>query len=184
VGGLCGLPGCSTDSAIEVRSVETPAVDRPILPTCAYWASDNNTADIFLTDLDPAELDRGTDLSKVSGRITQIHVFIAPLAGSTPIASSACSTTVRHIVLAEGAIGVYSGGGFFLPKERLGATELAGSISGVTLRLSGRTPTFADRLGPCELRGKIVAPRDEALAKRIGARVDDVLLVVRPVEKR
>lgn len=157
-------------------------MDAPKLPTSAYWASDPNTADVFMTDLDGQALDRGTDLSKVSGRITQFHVFISPLAGSTPIASSACSVTVRHIVLAQGAIGAYSGGGFFLPQEHLGASELSGSISGATLRLSGKTPGFADRLGPCTLDAHVNAVRDEALAKRIGARVDEILSVLTPVE--
>jgi hypothetical protein len=102
-------------------------------------------------------------------------VFIAPLAGSTPIASSACSATVRHIVLANGSIGVYSGGGFFLPKHRLGLEELEGSIQDATLRLSNKTPSFADPLGPCSLSGHVDARHDDALAKRIGARVEEIL---------
>lgn len=172
------LAGCSTDSAIRVQSEATPAADHPILPTAVYWASDPNTADVYLTDLDAAALDRGTDLSKVTGRITQVHVFISPLAGSTPIASSACSATVRHIVLAEGAIGVYSGGGFFLPRHRLGLPELEGSIRDATLRLTAKTPSFADPLGPCSLSGHVDAQRDEGLARRIGARVDEIVATV------
>jgi hypothetical protein len=154
-------------------------MDAPILPVSAYWASDPNTADIYLTDLQPSELDRGTDLSNIAGRIVHIHMFITPSAGSTPIGAQSCSMTVRHIVLANGAIGVYAGGGFFLPKENPGAPSLNGTVSGATLRLTGQTPTFADRLGPAVMEGRIDAPRDPALAKRIGARVDDVLAVVK-----
>jgi hypothetical protein len=180
---LAVTSGCSTDSTLRVKSVAGPVQDVPNLPISAYWASDPNTADLYLTDLDSSQLDRGTDLSKVSGRILHIHMFIAPLAGSTPIASSACSVTVRHVVLAQGALGVYSGGGFMLPSGHPGDATFGGTISDATLRLTGKTVTFNDRLGPATLSASIATRHDESLAKRIGARMSDVLAAVTPIDQ-
>jgi hypothetical protein len=169
------LVGCAGDSTVSVRSVAEPVVDAPRLPTAVYSTSDRNTADIYLTDLPMTALDPGTPLDGISGRIVHVHVFIVPRAGHTPIESSACSITLRHIVLAEGEVGIYSGGGFFLPSGRVGRRELSGRVKDATLRLTARTDGFADRLGAAVLSATIKAERNESLAKRIGARVDDVL---------
>jgi len=153
-------------------------MDAPTLPLAAYWAPDASTADIYLTNLDAAALDPGTDLSQVTGRIVHLHLFLVPLAGSTPVGSAACSVTIRHIVLARGSIGIYGGGGFLAPSGRPGNEEFGGSIKGATLRLSGQTTSFVDRLGASTMDAGFTAPRDEAMAKRIAARVNDVLAVV------
>lgn len=172
------VTGCTTDSSVRIQSVQNAVMDVPDLPVAAYWASDPSTADIYLTDLDAAALDPGTDMSRVSGRIVHFHLFMVPLAGSTPIGSEACSVMVRHIVLARGSIGVYAGGGFLLPSGRPGDPEFGGSVKGATLRLAGKTPSFVDRLGAATMDAGFAAPRDEATAKRIAARVNDVLGVV------
>lgn len=154
-------------------------MDAPTLPTAVYLAKDPNTADIYLTDLDETALDRGTSLSGVSGRIVHLHLFLSPRPGSTPIESSACSVVIRHIVLAGEAIGVYGGGGFLMPRGRLGDREYGGTIRDATLRLTDQAGSFVDRLGPSTMEARFVARRDEALARRIGARVEDVLAVTR-----
>jgi hypothetical protein len=191
LGGLAGallvgmgvaLTGCAGDSQIRVAAVRSDAVDAPRLPTTAYLTADGASAEVYLTDLDPRDLDPGTDLARVSGRIIQFKMFLAPKAGSTPIESSACSVTVRHIVLAGGAIGVYSGGGFLLPRGSAGEAEFSGSVREATLRLTGQRGPFVDRLGPAILTGSFSAPRNEALARRMAARVQDILSVVEPAE--
>lgn len=173
-----GLAGCIADNVVRVRSVRDAAVDSPRLEEAAYWAADASTADIYLTDLGPAELDPGTDLSAVEGRIVHLHMFVVPLAGATPIDPEACSVTVRHIVLARGSIGVYAGGGFLLPGGRPGDAEFGGRIRGGTLRLAGHTKNFVDRLGASTMDAAFTARKDEATAKRIAARVRDVLAAV------
>jgi hypothetical protein len=183
VGAVLALPGCIADSHVKVASVNSPVVDAPLLPVAAYLTPDGNTAEVYLTDLDPDKLDPGTDLSRVSGRIVQLRLFLSPKAGSTPIASTACSTAVRHIVLADGAIGVYAGGGFLLPDGRPGGREFSGRISDATLKLVARSGGFADRLGPAVLSGTFAATRNEALARKLAARVQDILSVAEPVEK-
>src|SRR6185295_4680763 len=114
------------------------------LPIGAYIAESSNAATVYLTDLDPVALERGSDLSNVSGRIVQISMFLRPAAGSTPVSTSACSATVRHIILANGNIGVYSGGGFLSPSGHVGDEKLNGSLRGATMRLSGSAGNFVD----------------------------------------
>lgn len=181
LGAALGGGGCAAD-AVTVRSVDRPVVDAP-RPTCKVYTSvDRNTADVFLTDLDPAALEPGGEIAALSGRIVQIHMFLEPRAGSTPISPTACSVVVRHIVLARGEMGVYGGGGFFLPHGRAGSGTLGGKIQGATLRLTGRTRGFADRLGPATLDASFSAARDEATAHRIGAVVNEIVARLEPAE--
>jgi len=176
------LAGCATDSSVQIRSVHSPFVDAPILPHAVYSWVDANTANIYLTDLPAPALDPGTPLEGVSGRIVHLHMFLLPEAGSTPIESSACSISVRHIVIAGGQIGVYAGGGFFKPDSLTRSDDLRGRIRGATLRLTASTSNFADRLGPAVMDASISARRDEASAKRIAQRVEDLLRIAAPAQ--
>jgi len=173
------LGGCSSGSFVRVKSVESTAVDAPALSRAVYWSSDRNTAEVYLTDLDPAALEPGLDLSRLRGRIVQLRMFMEPLAGSTPIANTACSVVVRHIVLADGAVGIYSGGGFLQPGSRPGKDSFSGHIEGATLRLTARTKSFIDPLGPATLDARFSAIRDEAAARSLAARVDEILLRIK-----
>jgi hypothetical protein len=173
------LVGCATDNTVRIQSATTTAADSPALPFAAYVPEGGGAASVFLTDLNTTDLDRGTDLSGISGRIVQIRMFLSPSSGSTPVGKNACSATVRHIILAGGNIGVYSGGGFLWPESDVGDARLAGTVSNATMRLTGSHGNFSDRLGAATLDAAFTARRDEALAKRISARVDDVMLLVR-----
>jgi hypothetical protein len=174
--------GCISDNSVRVQSSRSAVTDFPKLPVGAYLPEGPGAASVFLTDLDTSALDRGTDLSGVSGRIVQIRMFLSPSSGNTPVGKNACSATVRHIILAEGNIGVYSGGGFLWPDTNVGDPRLAGTVSNATMRLTGSHGNFSDRLGAATLEATFSARRDEALARRISARVDDVLLLVRDSE--
>jgi hypothetical protein len=166
--------GCATDSSVRVRSEQSAVMDAPRLPLAVYASPDSTTADIYLTDLTEEDLDPAADLAGLSGRIVSLHLFVVPLAGTTPLDPTACSVTVRHIVLAKGNIGVYSGGGFLNP-SRAGGQDLAGHIEGATLRLTGKTPGFVDKLGPATLDATFKAAREEGLARRIKVRVEEIL---------
>lgn len=150
----------------------------PELPHVVYRAADANTADIYMTDLSREELDPATDFRDVEGQIVHLHMFIAPRAGKTPIDQTACSVTVRHAIIANGAIGVYGGGGFFLPSGKAGQKRFGGDVRDATMRLVGSTGGFVDRLGAAQFQGSIRAERDDALAALIGRRMDDIALTV------
>jgi hypothetical protein len=171
------VAGC-TDSptAVRVKSVEASTADEPRVPLAVYRSTDLNTAEVYLTDLDPATLEPGADLTHITGRIVQIRMFMQPLAGSTPIASTACSVVVRHIVLADGAVGVYSGGGFIFLGSSPGKPTFSGRIQNATLRLTAHNAAFTDPLGPSTLDATFTARNDDAAASTLSARVDEILL--------
>jgi hypothetical protein len=174
--------GCAGQNRIEVQSVREAIADTPTLPTAVYGTADGNTADIYLTDLPASALDPGASLTGVSGRLAHLHLFVAPKAGSTPIAASACSVTIRYIVIAEGNVGVYAGGGFLLPRSSVGDESFQARVDDATLRLTGRTEGFHDRLGPSTMNAQVAAQRDESGARRLAARVDDLVRAVPKAE--
>lgn len=151
------------------------------LPVQAYAALDGNTADVYMTDLPPAALQPDGDLSNVWGQFVHLHLFVSPKAGQTPIANSACSVTVRHVVIARGQIGVYGGGGFLIPGTDPGDDYLTGSIRGATCRLVALSPGFVDRLGASEFRTTFKVPKDDAQARELAARLSEILGLAKPL---
>lgn len=175
--------GCGMTSQVKITGVETNTYLELYPTVLAYRFSDRNTADIYMTDLPRDVFDPEADLSGVSGQITHVHLFVAPQAGKTPIDDTACSVSLRNVVLANGQIGVYGGGGFLYPYRRLGREYLKGTIHGATMRLVRATPGFDDKLGAAELEATIKAPLDEpmagALAERLRSLMDRADRIVR-----
>lgn len=171
------VTGCTPMAGVRLRSVTSVAGGTLEMKprTAAYLAGDRNTADVYLTDLPATALDPAADLKGVSGQMVHIHLFLTPKAGSTPIDSTACSATVRHVVIADGRIGVYGGGGFLSPDTSPGDRVLAGHISDATLRLVSASPEFGDRLGASRFECAFRAPLDQRLANTLAARLDTIL---------
>ncbi len=189
---LLALPACSSfgirvpSGRAEIVGVETGGRLNPRFPTRAYAPIDDDTADIYLTDLTADDLTALFDdpaASGVSGQIIHMHMFVRPKPGRTPIQSTAISATVRYIVIAEGRVGIYSGAGFLFPSGKPGASVLGGSISRADLRLQRATPGFIDRLGPAQLSASFNAILDEPLADELGRRVEVMAQAAQPVEE-
>ena len=163
---------------MAVRSVESPLADLPHLAHAAYLTADRAT-EVYLTDIDPADLEPGADLTRLSGRIIQLHMIFEP--GATSAGASGCGVIIRHIVLAGGAIGVYSGGGQLEPDGRPGKSTFSGRVKGATLKLTAMSGPFADRLGAATMEATFEAPLDAALSRRLSSRVNETLMRVRDV---
>lgn len=172
--------GCGTNGTATLRSAGAPVTLSTKLTTLAYLSSDGNTADVYMTDLPAASLDPAADLSGVSGVLVHLHMFIAPLAGETPIADSACSSTVRAVVVADGHIGVYGGGGFLSPSEAPGGATFGGTIRDASCRLTAKSAGFADRLGSSVFASSFRVPKDDGAAKRIERRLATILASLPP----
>jgi hypothetical protein len=175
---LAILVGCSrVSNSLDTVSMRSGSVLRTEAGTRVFSATDRNTADFYLTDLPASAAEPGADLSKLSGTLVHVHLFLSPRPGETPIADEACSFTVRQAVFANGQFGVYSGGGFFTPARDLGDKTNGGRFRGATLRLTHSTPGFEDKLGPSEMAGSFRAGRDDVssaawaslLARTIGS---------------
>lgn len=182
---LVGLSGaCSfrhEPDGLAMTSTAQP-IALPTTPnTQVYAAFDRNTADIYLSDLPESVLEGPDDLLAQQGSIIHVHMFLEPKAGETPIDVTACSFTVRQLILGGGQAGLYGGGGFLFMKNRAGDQVFVGSFERATLRLSAATPAFVDRLGPSEMTGKFTANRSDAKARTIGARFGEVLAKLKPV---
>lgn len=188
VGGVCialafvtWLGGCAGGSSGGVTALRIQSTDRgtwmaPNYVTAVYRAIDENTADIFLSDIPEAELLERmrlgpTPAPESAGTLTHVRLFLAPLAGKTPIDFTASNVTITHIVLAQGTMGVYGGGGFLLPDSSVGSPVFGGTMREASLRLLRSDEGFADLLGLAEISGHIAARRDDTFADSVSARM-------------
>ena len=169
------LPGCSTHASVRMRSQTNGAVLSPGFSTTAYTFSDENTVDLYLTDIPADAFQTPPDPSAdhPAGQILHIHMFIRPSPGKTPIEPQAANCSIRHLILADGAIGVYGGGGFLLPSSSAKSGTFSGTISEGTLRLQAATPNFNDALGPSNLRANFRIHEDRDLANLIARRFEE-----------
>jgi hypothetical protein len=185
--------GADLSTYSSIRAENSGALT-PRFTTAAYFPTDQNTADIYLSDIPSSELAKSaTDLTGMSGNIVHIHVFLIPSAGMTPIENTACNITVRHLILAGRvtvqtsdhdaqstpappvpAIGLYGGGGFMVTSSDPGDDPFSGTIRDASVRLTRASPAFTDRLGPATTAGKFTAPLDAKLAWLMGARFEEI----------
>lgn len=165
--GSCGIFGSSVTRDATLTSYDAGTVLTIEPKFQAYYAADPNTADFYLSDLPAEAFADGADLSRFSGSLVHVHMFLAPKAGATPIAFSANSVTVRQLIIAEGQLGQYSGGGFLLPSGTAGDSTFGGTLKDATMRLTARTPGFVDRLGASEFESGLKVPKDVSRAKRM-----------------
>lgn len=176
----CLLVGCAVGGSVEVRSTEANATLVPEITLVASRPLGPGQVDLFLTDLTLDQLDLATPFEELNGNIIHVHMFIRPRAGKTPIDSTATNATIRHIVLSSGAIGVYSGGGFILPKSSKKANVFRARMRNASLVLTDKTSNFHDPLGPSSMSLSVRAPTDQALAALIAARLDQTLERIAP----
>lgn len=171
VTGCGGGSGGSTSSKLGLVSRDNATALQPVFRTVVYSSSDNNTADIYLTDL-PAESFAANAapvaIPGATGVIARIHVFLIPKAGKTPISYDATNATLSWLVLTGDSFGVYAGGGFLLTSSRPGKGSFGGPIRDATLQMVSSSPGFVDQLGHAVFTGSISARHDEELATRIG----------------
>ena len=184
--GGCSLVGLTgTSGKAQVVGVETGARMSPAFPTRAYTNADEDTADIYLTDLSAealtALLENPGDPS-ISGQLVHVHMFVRPKPGRTPIQQTAISATVRHLIVAGGQVGMYTGAGFMFPSGKPGDSVFGGSITRADLRLERATAGFTDQLGPAEMTISFGAKRDEELSDELHRRIELLALAAQPIE--
>ena len=155
----CG-GGVGGASGYRITSIQTRATLSPNLTSGWFSAADENTADMYLTDLPIETLTSIEALSQATGHIVHVRMLLRPKPGNTPIEPTALSASVVHVVLAGGQIGVYQGGGFFTPSGSTSDRTFGGSLVGGRLQLGAATGGFADRLGASEMSAGIRTEKD------------------------
>lgn len=155
-----GLSGCGWMGGVgrAVRSVGGDGAELTSLQngnslsisatTRVYGFEDRHRADFYLTDLPEEVWKSGADASNLNGTMVHVAMFVTPKAGRTPIAVDANSAIVRVLVLSNGQVGLYGGGGFFTRSGAPGMESVGGSVTDGTVRLVRATPGFNDLLGP------------------------------------
>ncbi len=180
-GSVSGLGNSLADSRATLTSSVNGATLNADFPHRVYRSVDGASADFYLTDLPPEAWPIDADLTGVSGNILHIRLFLTPRAGKTPIATTANSVTIRHLILAEGHVGVYGGGGFFFRSGSVGDRRFGGRIEDATVRLVQGSQGFDDLLGAARFNASFNARRDEQSAELLERRFRTLGLLATPV---
>ncbi len=153
--------------------------------TKAYTFHDDNTADIYLTDLTDTELTAffapDANWSQISGTLVQIHLFLDPKPGKTPIEHTAATASIRYAIIAQGEIGIYDGAGFMLPGSKPGKGSIDGTIHSAPLRLTRATPNFTDLFEAAKITIEFDAKQNDPNAAELRARLDAMAAKAMPV---
>lgn len=179
--------GGGSGGSSRVLSDTTGSVYETNLRTRVYAFHDENTADIYLTDLPNAQLtaffEKNADWSQISGTIVHIHLFLDPKPGKTPIEPTAANASIRYAIISNGQIGIYDGAGFMLPGRKPGKDSINGSFKAAPLRLTRASDGFSDLLTPARLDLSFDAKLDERAAPELQARLDAMAAVAKPTQE-
>ncbi|MDF1810491.1 MAG: hypothetical protein P1U42_12445 [Phycisphaerales bacterium] len=153
--------------------------------TKAYTYHDDNTADIYLTDLSDQELTAffapNSDWSQISGILVHVHLFLDPKPGKTPIEHTAATASIRYGIIANGQIGIYDGAGFMIPGSKPGNDSIGGTIRSAPLRLTRASDTFEDLFLAAKIDLEFSAKLNDASATELGVRLDAMAAKAKPV---
>jgi len=189
--GLAPLTGCNairggggSGGSSTIRSDANETIFKASFDTKAYTYHDDNTADIYLTDLSDAELTAffapNADWSTISGTLVQVHLFLDPKPGKTPIESTAATASIRYAIIVDGEIGIYDGAGFMLPGSKPGNDSIGGTIRSAPLRLTRSTANFNDVFAAAKIDLEFSAKLDSEAAPELRARLDAMAAKTRP----
>ncbi|HHN78065.1 MAG TPA: hypothetical protein ENK11_05245 [Phycisphaerales bacterium] len=162
----CRVIGLGGGGRGEFISDEQPTKLAPRFVTRVFDSADGNTADIVLSDLDRETLRDRDAMDSAVGQVIHARMFITPKAGRTPIEPTACTVTLRYIVLTGGEYGIYAGGGFLLPGDRPTGRRFKGRILNATMRLVSSSAGFKDLVGSGRMSLSFTARRDAETVRR------------------
>ena len=118
---------------------------------------------VVFSDIPYEELATGT---AKNGRFLHIEVLWRPKAGRTPVEPSSTNLSIRFVVVSNGEVGVYIGGGFAWIDGGKPADEAIGlEITGASVSLVDKTPGFVDLLSPAILVGELGALKNAENAR-------------------
>ncbi|HIA71416.1 MAG TPA: hypothetical protein EYO01_01730 [Phycisphaerales bacterium] len=169
----CSTGGSTTqNSSLEVHSM---GLDRAILFTnCTTIVCVDgfaNEGDIWMTDIPMDQIQTG-DFS--NGQIIHLQILWTPVAGKTPLASTSTNLTIKHIIISDGVVGVYGGGGYCW-KYGTPSEGLSLNIEEATIALQSQSEHFNDLLSPATMVGKISSVPNRQVANQISNAAQRVL---------
>ena len=162
---VLALAGCSIEPGGLVEAVGSgdTAVRLPSEFTSGTFSVEPAATTVVFSDIPYEDLANGT---AKDGRFLHIEVLWRPRAGRTPIETSSTNLSIRFVVVSNGEVGVYVGGGFAWVKGgRDGDGALGLEIIGSSISLIDKTPGFVDLLSPASLLGELGALRNAENAR-------------------
>lgn len=162
---VIALAGCSIEPGGLVEAVGSgdTAARLPSQFTTGTYSVEPAATTVVFSDIPYEELADGT---AKDGRFLHIEVLWRPRAGRTPIETSSTNLSIRFVVVSNGEVGVYVGGGFgWIKGGREGDGALGLDIIGSSISLIDKTPGFVDLLSPATLIGELGALRNAENAR-------------------
>lgn len=162
---LLASAGCSITpgGAVEIVGSGDTAVRLTSEFTTGTYAIEPAQTTVVFSDIPYEELATGT---AKNGQFLHIEVLWRPKAGRTPVEPSSTNLSIRFVVVSNGEVGVYIGGGFAWIDGGKPADEAIGlEITGASVSLVDKTPGFVDLLSPAILIGELGAQKNAENAR-------------------
>ncbi len=167
---LVFLPACTNGGGIaQHSSVTVQSMGRnnsTLYADCSTIVCDAgfaNEGEIWMTDIPIEELAKG---NVPNGQIIQLQVLWAPVAGKTPLASTSTNLVIKQIIISDGEVGVYGGGGYCWPTGSPNR-GLKLDIEQATIAIQQQSPGFFDLLTPATMTGAVTSRPDKVIAHQI-----------------
>lgn len=153
-------------SSLEVYSM---GLDRVVLqPNCTTIVCTNgfaNEGEIWMTDIPLEQLEEG---NFTNGQILHLQVLWTPVAGKTPLTSTSTNLSIEHIIVAEGRVGVYGGGGYcWMSGDPENGMQL--SVEDATIAIQEQSNGFIDLLTPATMSGRVRSVSNPTIARQIAS---------------
>ena len=166
---ILAVPGCwtgGTSGSLRTVSLGERSVVLPTDFKSVYYSHDPVTGvtSFMLSDIDPKKMIEG---GITDGQFMHVELLWVPLAGQTPMDSSATNATIRYVLISKGELGIYGGAGFANPSRDPGVSTLSVSLKDASIQLLESTPGFQDLLSPAQMTGVFNARLDDKMTRQM-----------------
>ncbi|MCP4758196.1 MAG: hypothetical protein GY894_09050 [Planctomycetes bacterium] len=124
---------------------------------------------LWMSDLKFSELASG---EIDSGQILHVEMLFPPMPGETPIDSDATNLSIRYILISNGEVGIYEGGGFGYPIGGHESGNMSLRVEPSGLVLTEATEGFVDLLSPARLTAVFTGICNDSQGHRFADGVD------------
>jgi hypothetical protein len=131
---------------------------------CYLHDPSTGTTSFMLSDVSPEKMIEG-DIK--DGQFMHVELLWVPLAGQTPMDSSATNASIRYIVISKGEMGIYGGAGFAYPYRDPGASSIRVALEDASIQLLQSTAGFNDLLSPAQMTGTFTARLDDKTTRQM-----------------
>ncbi len=124
---------------------------------------------LWLTDLSAEQIESG---HMDHGQILHIEMLFPPRPGETPIDPDATNLSIRYILISDGEVGIYEGGGFGYPIGSHTDESMSLRVKPSGMVLAESTKGFVDLLSPGTIAAVFTGACDDPSGHRLADGVD------------